>query len=323
MKTPSPLPFSTTLVSPVTTGTPACARGRGHRLDDALQVGQREAFLEDEAGRQVQRHRARHRHVVDGAVHRQAADVAAGKEQRRDDVAVGGHHQAPGRHAEGCLVVGLAQPFVVEGALEEFVDQLRHGAAAAAVRHVDDAVPEVDRADVVLAYGVHGAIIAGFRAAAAQTKERPGRALAAAHGRGRRAPDAATGRQGLQCLQDLGVLLRRRPARRGRSCSCAPILSPSSAVVLLVVAAEAARRLVAVAEVVHVRAPGDLHLREHVPRIDVAERRAGGLDLRGLRRGHLGVVGLVEALDLAWRCRPGPLPSTRTCLPAARAAPRA
>jgi catalase-peroxidase len=78
MKTPSPLPFSTTLVSPVTMGTPA-SRRRGHRFDDALQIGQRKAFFDDEAGRQVQRRGTRHGHVVDRAVHRQAADVAAGK----------------------------------------------------------------------------------------------------------------------------------------------------------------------------------------------------------------------------------------------------
>jgi hypothetical protein len=60
-------------------GHAGLARGGGHRLDDALQVGQRQPFLEDEAGRQVQRHRAHHRHVVDRAVHREAADVAAGK----------------------------------------------------------------------------------------------------------------------------------------------------------------------------------------------------------------------------------------------------
>ncbi len=92
------------------------ARGGGHRLDDALQVGQREAFLEDEARRQVQRPCARHGHVVDGAVHRQAADVAAGKEQRRDDVAVGGITRRPLGLRQQRLVVALAQPLVVEGA---------------------------------------------------------------------------------------------------------------------------------------------------------------------------------------------------------------
>ena len=69
-------------------------RGLRHRLDDALEVREREALLEDEAGGEVQRLRARHRHVVHRAVHRQAADVAAGEEERRDDVAVGGHHEA-------------------------------------------------------------------------------------------------------------------------------------------------------------------------------------------------------------------------------------
>jgi hypothetical protein len=56
MNTPSPLPRSTTLVSPVTIGTPPRAPRR-HRFDDALEVRQREALFEDEAGGQ-QRPRA-------------------------------------------------------------------------------------------------------------------------------------------------------------------------------------------------------------------------------------------------------------------------
>ena len=53
MNTPSPLPCSTTLVSPVTTGTPALAPPRPS-IDDALQLGEREAFFEDEARRSGQ-----------------------------------------------------------------------------------------------------------------------------------------------------------------------------------------------------------------------------------------------------------------------------
>ena len=68
-------------------------RPRRHRRDDPPQVGDREALLEDEAGRQVQRPRAGHRQVVDRAVDGEVADVAAGEEQRRDDVGVGGERQ--------------------------------------------------------------------------------------------------------------------------------------------------------------------------------------------------------------------------------------
>jgi hypothetical protein len=58
MNTPSPLPCSTTLVSPVTTGTPASRAAAAIDSTMRLQIGQRETLLDDEAGRQVQRHGA-------------------------------------------------------------------------------------------------------------------------------------------------------------------------------------------------------------------------------------------------------------------------
>ena len=54
-----------------------------------LQVGERQSLLEDEGGRQEERPRAADRQVVDGAVHGQAADVAAGEEERTDHERVG------------------------------------------------------------------------------------------------------------------------------------------------------------------------------------------------------------------------------------------
>jgi hypothetical protein len=140
------------------------ARRRGHGFDDALQLGEREAFLEDEARAQGERRGAQHGHVVERAVHGQAADVAAGEEQRRDHVAVGGHHQAvAGGHRQQRSVVALEQVFVVEGGREQLLDQLRRGAAARAVVHVDAAVLEVDRADVVGLGHVHAATTAMSR----------------------------------------------------------------------------------------------------------------------------------------------------------------
>ena len=131
-------------------------RGGGHRFDDAPQIGEREALLEHEGRREVERRRAAHRDVVDRAVHRQAADVAARKEQRRDDVAVGRHHEPARRHVDARAIVALAQPVVVERAQEQLVDELRHRAAAAAVRHVDAAVTEVHRTDVGPGHAVAG-----------------------------------------------------------------------------------------------------------------------------------------------------------------------
>lgn len=69
-------------------------------------------------------------------------------------MAVGGHHQPRARRRRGQprAVVALAQELVVELAQEQLLDQLRTGAAARAVVHVDAAVLEVERADVV---GLH------------------------------------------------------------------------------------------------------------------------------------------------------------------------
>ena len=68
-------------------GDPGGGLHRGHDPD---QVGDREAFLQDEAGGQVERGRPRHRQVVHGAVNGQVTDVPAGKEQRGDHIRVGG-----------------------------------------------------------------------------------------------------------------------------------------------------------------------------------------------------------------------------------------
>jgi len=123
-----------------------------HRHHNALQIGQREAFFEDEAGGQPKRRRPHHRHVVDGAVHRQTADIAAGKEQRRHHMAVGRHHQPAVRGRQQRAVVALAQIIVVESCGKQLFDQLRHGASAAAVAHIHAPVLDVQCADIILAY---------------------------------------------------------------------------------------------------------------------------------------------------------------------------
>src|SRR5213079_2654943 len=71
-----------------------CLRRLAHGRHDAIQVGKREAFLEDERRGQVQGPRAGHREIVHGAVNGEVADVAAGEEERRDDVRVGGEGEA-------------------------------------------------------------------------------------------------------------------------------------------------------------------------------------------------------------------------------------
>ena len=143
-------------------GHPCFAGGVAHALDNALQISQREAFFDDEARTQVQRRGTHHGHVVDGAVHGQAADVAAREKQRRNHMAIGRHHQAaPGGVKRGqrqCrTVVALAQKRVVEGGHKQLFDQLCSRFAACAVTHVDAPMFDVQRAGVVLLHGVcHG-----------------------------------------------------------------------------------------------------------------------------------------------------------------------
>ena len=96
MKMRSALPRSTTLVSPVTSDHAGRAGGGGHGLDDAVQVVQRQALLQDERTGEEAGPRAHDGEVVDGAGDGQRADVAAREEGGRDHVGVGGEGE-PGR----------------------------------------------------------------------------------------------------------------------------------------------------------------------------------------------------------------------------------
>ena len=89
MYIPSPWPRSTTFVSPATISTPAASAAVGDRLDLGPQLVGRQALLEDQREAERERPRAGHREVVDGAVHRELADRAAGEADRLDDEAVG------------------------------------------------------------------------------------------------------------------------------------------------------------------------------------------------------------------------------------------
>ena len=97
MKMPSPWPFSTTFVSPVTMWTPASRAASRIESEHAAQVLDGEALFEHEADAEVQRGRAGGRDVVDGAAHGEPPDVAAGEEDRVDDVGVGRERDATGR----------------------------------------------------------------------------------------------------------------------------------------------------------------------------------------------------------------------------------
>jgi hypothetical protein len=146
------------LVSPVTTGTPAPPCRVRHRVHDALEVGEGKAFLQNEAAGEIERSGARHRHVVEGAVDRQATDVAAGKRTAgENDVAVGRHHQPAGGNGELGVIVLRPQPVVVERGQKQFLDQLRHRPAATAVAHFDATVRQIETAGEDFAATIHDA----------------------------------------------------------------------------------------------------------------------------------------------------------------------
>jgi hypothetical protein len=119
-------------------------RGGGvpHGLGDLVQVGDREAFLEDEPGRQVQRGRAGHGQVVHRAVDGQVADVAAGEEQRRDHVGVGGERHPGPVDAQVGGVLERLQQRVAERVEEHRLDQGMGRLAAGPVRHRDPFFPD-------------------------------------------------------------------------------------------------------------------------------------------------------------------------------------
>lgn len=65
------------------------------------------------------------------------------------DVCVAAHDGLSLERRHYSAVVGLRKIGVAKGLGKDFVNELCRGSAACAVRHVDDAVLDVDRTDVV------------------------------------------------------------------------------------------------------------------------------------------------------------------------------
>ena len=93
---------------------------------------------------------AAHRDIVDRAVDRERADVTAGKEKWRDDIAVGRHHHPTAGDVEGGLVVTAAKPFVVEGLVEYLADELRHRTPPRPMGEIDAPVLDIETVPVGL-----------------------------------------------------------------------------------------------------------------------------------------------------------------------------
>ncbi len=114
-------------------------RGRGARgLHHAAEILHREPLLEDERERERDRVRAAHGEVVDGPVHRELADVAAGEEDGGDDVRVGRERDTrAASHREDRGVVEPLEGRVPERGDEELLDEAGREQAAAAVADQD------------------------------------------------------------------------------------------------------------------------------------------------------------------------------------------
>src|SRR5690606_4808578 len=107
--------------------------GSAHGERDAPQVLHGKALFQDEGGGEQQRPGTAHGQVVDGAVHRGRADVAAGEEGRIDDVGVRGEGDASGRQREHRAVVQPGQLGVAVGGQEDAIHELTRELAAASV----------------------------------------------------------------------------------------------------------------------------------------------------------------------------------------------
>ena len=150
MKTWSPLPRSTTLVSPVTSATPASSHAA--RIEATIR-------LRSASGSPSSRMNAADRksgvgaadgQVVDRAVDRQPADVAAREEERPDDERIGreGDPRAPSRRSSPpsrtvAWSSSAREHVVAERRHEEPLDQLGRQPAAAAVPEHDPVVPRL------------------------------------------------------------------------------------------------------------------------------------------------------------------------------------
>jgi len=114
--------------------------GRSHGVDHAAKDRHVEPLLQDQPNAECEGTRARDREVIDGAMHGKPADVAAGKEERAHDVAVGGQRDAlpAGRTGEHCRIRVAIEQRIAERRQDDRLEQCmtRLAAAAVAQRHV-------------------------------------------------------------------------------------------------------------------------------------------------------------------------------------------
>lgn len=112
--------------------------GIGHAGDHRFQGSHLQPLFENKPAGEIARDGAADRHVVGGTADGQLADIAAGKEQRVNYIAVGGEGEAiplsgKRRQIEARLILLLRQPGVGESLHKQVADQLLHCLTAATV----------------------------------------------------------------------------------------------------------------------------------------------------------------------------------------------
>jgi hypothetical protein len=106
-------------------------------FDDAGELCDFEAFLNEGVEAEIERRRACDGKIVHRAVHRQRANVAAGKFQRLHDEAIGGQHDVARRQGERDGIGFNIERRISEVAREQFFNQFAHVASAVAVGEGD------------------------------------------------------------------------------------------------------------------------------------------------------------------------------------------
>ncbi len=137
MKILSPLPRLTTLVSPVTSCTPASLAAALIESTMRRRSSVASPSSRMKAAAEIERTRAAHRQIVHRAVDREPANIAAGEEDGRNHERIGREGEARTVDLEHRLIVELVQQRIAERRQEHLFDQLRGKLAAAAVPEHD------------------------------------------------------------------------------------------------------------------------------------------------------------------------------------------
>lgn len=165
--------------------------GVAHGGDDALERGGGETFFEDKAGTEPERAGAAHAEIIDGAVDGELADVAAGEEERTDDVRIRCERETRAAGGENGAVVLGVECGVGEGGAEDLVDEVLGESAAATVADGDfGAMGERHRAGGERGgggdgrWGEHGAKLGAGDGGAEENDASAARVMCAASDRG-------------------------------------------------------------------------------------------------------------------------------------------